>query len=256
MALEKIVSAFTRRISDLQELMVLRGDGRAADMSAVDVSLKAVEQDFRKMDSYVKSEMEALSKAKALSELTIQQTRKIQAIVDHFPSTLPAAAPSDALKNRLFPVPEKAAAHTSNILPVQTQNPKVEKEKKGKGLPPRKYVSDEEFASLSSYMRGRITLDKVNSAIDEMAGFAENNLRLIQAPRKKLGDDILEKVLELRDIAGAETIKGKHFFLESDMRGPLLKMDTTGKAILTIIRHLGRVLEARIGKQRVFALLS
>lgn len=32
----------------------------------------------------------------------------------------------------------------------------------------------------------------------------------------------------------SESVKGKHFFLETDMKGPVLKFDTTGKGILTV----------------------
>jgi hypothetical protein len=39
---------------------------------------------------------------------------------------------------------------------------------------------------------------------------------------------------ELRDIAATKEIKGKHFFLETDIRGPGLKLDNSGKAILTV----------------------
>lgn len=39
---------------------------------------------------------------------------------------------------------------------------------------------------------------------------------------------------ELRDIAMTESVKGKYFFLETDIRGPALKLDNTGKAILTV----------------------
>jgi len=39
---------------------------------------------------------------------------------------------------------------------------------------------------------------------------------------------------ELRDIAIAENVKGKHFFLESDLKGEVLKLDHTGKAVLTV----------------------
>ncbi|CAD6223769.1 unnamed protein product [Miscanthus lutarioriparius] len=38
---------------------------------------------------------------------------------------------------------------------------------------------------------------------------------------------------ELRDIAAKEAVKGNHFFLEADIKGPGLKLDNTGKAILT-----------------------
>lgn len=36
------------------------------------------------------------------------------------------------------------------------------------------------------YMRGRLTLDKVNAAINDMAAYADANAQLIAAPRKKV----------------------------------------------------------------------
>ncbi|KAL6958118.1 hypothetical protein U1Q18_050301, partial [Sarracenia purpurea var. burkii] len=39
---------------------------------------------------------------------------------------------------------------------------------------------------------------------------------------------------ELKEIATTEAVKGKHFFLETDIKGPSLKLDNTGKAILTV----------------------
>jgi hypothetical protein len=46
-------------------------------------------------------------------------------------------------------------------------------------------------------MRGRLTLEKLNSAIDEMATFALANARLLAAPRKKVGS-VQHPVLDLR----------------------------------------------------------
>jgi hypothetical protein len=37
----------------------------------------------------------------------------------------------------------------------------------------------------TSYMRGRLTLDKINAAVDEMATFAAANARLLTAPKQK-----------------------------------------------------------------------
>ena len=46
---------------------------------------------------------------------------------------------------------------------------------------------------------------------------------------------IIEIILqELREIGGNEAVKGKYFFLETDVKGPSLKLDNTGKAILTV----------------------
>ena len=45
-------------------------------------------------------------------------------------------------------------------------------------------------------------------------------------------------------IQGKESIRGKHWFLDNDLKsGTALKVDKTGKAILTVLRHLGRLAE-------------
>ncbi|XP_028106762.1 spindle and kinetochore-associated protein 1 homolog [Camellia sinensis] len=89
-----------------------------------------------------------------------------------------------------------------------------------------------------------------------MSTYAEANAQLITAPRKKLTENMLDRALELREIATTEGVKGKHFFLETDMKGPSMKLDNTGKAILTVLRHLGRISETRIGHHRVIILLK
>lgn len=45
---------------------------------------------------------------------------------------------------------------------------------------------------------------------------------------------------------GKEGIKGQHWFMEADMRQTqTLRPDKTGKALLTVLRHLGRLHEVR-----------
>lgn len=43
-----------------------------------------------------------------------------------------------------------------------------------------------------------------------------------------------ETLQEIRDIAMTGGVKGKYFFLETDIKGPALKLDNTGRAILTV----------------------
>lgn len=42
----------------------------------------------------------------------------------------------------------------------------------------------------SSYMRGRLTLEKVNAAVNDMATYAEATSQLVSAPRKKVHNHI------------------------------------------------------------------
>ena len=47
-------------------------------------------------------------------------------------------------------------------------------------------------------------------------------------------------------VQGKEGIRGKPWFVESDLKGgAALKLDKTGKAILTVLRHLSRLTEVR-----------
>lgn len=50
--------------------------------------------------------------------------------------------------------------------------------------PPCRYIAASELSSVSSYMRGRLTADKVNAAIDELAGLAEGNTAVVAAARR------------------------------------------------------------------------
>lgn len=52
---------------------------------------------------------------------------------------------------------------------------------------PRQYVSQDELDSVSSYMKGRLTIERINKAVDEMASRAESNSKLLEVARSKGG---------------------------------------------------------------------
>lgn len=48
---------------------------------------------------------------------------------------------------------------------------------------PLRYISQAELASVSGYMRGRLTIETVNSAIDDAASHSEANAKLMAATK-------------------------------------------------------------------------
>ncbi|MCO5551216.1 hypothetical protein L7F22_004715 [Adiantum nelumboides] len=255
-SLEVLISAFSNRISLLQQVLVARSamPGSTVDLATLDIAVQAMEQQLRAVKARLQDEADALPKAKALIELSLQQDRRLKLVSGNLPANLPLIDKSYlSSENTLQSSDMEASAGAALTKSMEFVS---QKEKKGRGAPPRLYVTSDELESLSSYMRGRLTLEKINSAVDEMATFAEANARLLAAPRKKLGEELLEKALELRDFAASDNVKGKHFFFESDMKGSALKMDNTGKAILTVLRHLGRISDVRAGRHRAFLLLK
>ncbi|XWS77243.1 hypothetical protein CRYUN_Cryun01aG0244700 [Craigia yunnanensis] len=252
-SLDSLISSFNTRIAELQELVIARNMYPASsvtDLSAIDAALKGMELQVQAIKDQLREETEAIPKAKKLIAASLRQQKKLQSMSVYAPSYVPERRTSNLDADRGL-VPESSRQQQrqqSNLGSSKLEEPAaLPKEKKGRGSPPLWYITAGELDSLASYMRGRLTLEKVNAAINDMATYAEANAQLVAAPKKKLAENLWERALELRDIATTEAIKGKHFFLETDIKGPSLKLDNTGKAILTVLRHLGRISETRIG---------
>ncbi|KAK9749235.1 hypothetical protein RND81_02G111700 [Saponaria officinalis] len=257
-SLETLMLSFNSRISELQELIIARNmypASSVADLSAVDAAVKVMEVQVQSIKDRLREEALAIPKAKRLIEASLKQQKKLQEMSLHVPSHLPSKTlPSRTDANDHLQVEHIKDDLGFGSLRIEEEPVALPKEKKGRGPPPLWYISADELASLSSYMRGRLTLEKVNAAINDMAAYAEANAHLISSPKKKLPESMWDRALELRDIAMTEAAKGKYFFLESDVKGPSLKLDNTGKAILTVLRHLGRISETRVGHHRVIIL--
>ncbi|KAL0425820.1 UNVERIFIED_CONTAM: Spindle and kinetochore-associated protein 1 [Sesamum radiatum] len=268
-SLDSLVSSFNTRIADLQQLVIARNMYPASsisDLSAIDAALKGMELQVQNIKNRLRDETRAIPKAKKLIEAALQQQKKLETISACVPSCIPERLThlnQDA--NKCFNVQReehKQELGFESLKPEEPAGP-APKEKKGRAPPPVWYVTGDELNSVPSYMKQRLTLDKVNAAIGDMATYAEANAQLIAAPRKKLAENNLDKALgsnmlhvqELREIAMTDGVKGKHFFLETDIKGPSLKLDNTGRALLTVLRHLGRISETRIGHHRVIILL-
>ncbi|XBJ00926.1 hypothetical protein VPH35_020696 [Triticum aestivum] len=259
-SLEAVATAFRSRVNELQDLALARNMYPATavtDLTTVDTSVTAMEAQVQAIRRRLQEELDAIPKAKKLVEKSLKQQQKLQHMLANMPPGMREDIVATPLEQSLM-LPECFNFNTA-VPEFLDSDFKIKEEpvaapKKGKGSAPRWYISTEELDSLSSYMRGRLTLEKVNISINEVATYADANAHLVACPKKKLSEDTWEKALELRDIAATEAVKGKHFFLEADIKGPGLKLDHTGKAILTVLRHLGRVHETRIGHHRVFIL--
>ncbi|XP_050387331.1 spindle and kinetochore-associated protein 1 homolog [Argentina anserina] len=261
-SLDSLIAGFNSRISELQELVIARNMFPASsltDLTAVDAAVKAMELQVQAIKDRVRDETLAIPKAKKLIDASLKQQRKLKDMSIYAPTHVPERMSMLNLDTNRCLFPESSQQNTGSgmfKLEEDPGPPPPPKEKKGRSAPPLWFLSAEELDSLSSYMRGRLTLEKINAAINDMATYAEANYQLIAAPKKNVAGDRWEKALEIRDIGMHEAVKGKHFFLETDMKGPSLKLDNTGKAILTVLRHLGRVSESRIGHHRVIILLK
>jgi len=248
-SIHAVAQAFSDRINELKQYTYLRIDDTAKqvyeqDLAGLEASVRALETHVAELKRFLRQEANALPKVEALLEACRLQSDDLQSITTQTAPLLPTGTMPTASDAAASSGPAAAAARS---MPPQAG----EDERRRREAVLRRYVSEPELQSVSSYMRGRLTLEKVNAAVDEMAVHAEANVKLMAAIKsrssslppaeRKRGTEILHA------ITGKDNIKGRYWFLETDLKdGNFLKPDKTGRAILTLLRHLSRVQEVRI----------
>jgi len=111
--------------------------------------------------------------------------------------------------------------------------------------PPLTRLRLEEFEAVPQYMRGRLAYEKLQLAVDEIEVVLREKYALLSIPIGKMTEKMMKRYKAFKDQENNET-KGRFFFSDSDLRQcKHLRVDATGKAILTVLRHLGRIRNAR-----------
>ncbi|KAI7839366.1 hypothetical protein COHA_006891 [Chlorella ohadii] len=176
---------------------------------------------------------------------TLQQ-QHLQHIASHLPTYLPSLrSPEVAGPSAAGGAAKENSRGATNAAAAAEGGPAPRK----RALAPRRYITGEELTSVSSYMRGRLTADKCNAALDELAGLAEANAAMVAAARrnKATGPDKKHAMWVAFNVAPHEALKGRSWLMESDLRsGAAVRLDKTGKTLLTLLRHLGRLQEVRV----------
>ncbi|GBF99849.1 hypothetical protein Rsub_12549 [Raphidocelis subcapitata] len=283
---QELSQAFSQRITELQQLMCLRIEDHAkqfflADLQGLEASVRALERTFKDIREHLARENAAVPKARALLQAARQQQANLLQIAANLPAHLPsnqqgaaltgakpapgdaaaaaAAAAAGAAQRRTAAAPAAAAA-----APAAGGDDAVGAAARrrdalggaGSGsfssiVAPRWYVTQAELSSLATYMRGRLTLERVNSALDETALHAEQIARWMALVRsheaKRVPVDERRRATEMfHGLAGREGIRGNYWFTETELRnGVALRPDKTGKGLLMVLRHLGRISEVR-----------
>lgn len=212
---ERVVSTFSSQVAELKEMTLMRVEGElvnlqvtvndtkrskqlkfglllflfadstkqlyADDLAAIDTTVYALEVKLRDVHSYLKKERNALPRLQSLIHSARQQHQHVNHIAAHIPTYVPTTTISAT------DVPPKSEAiihhhNPRNHLERSTSN--IPAAKKQRPPAPRRYITVQELTTVPSYMKGRLTIDKVNAAIDELASKAEHNAQLVSAARR------------------------------------------------------------------------
>lgn len=109
-------------------------------------------------------------------------------------------------------------------------------------------LSPTEFENIPKYLKGRLSLEKLNQWTELLEKIFVEKYSIMQSTPAKLGGESRNRYYEWRD-QESEECRGQPFVTEHDIKtlcqgkGP--KMDPTGRSIISILRHCGRLREVR-----------
>ena len=116
------------------------------------------------------------------------------------------------------------------------------------GIPRIPLVRADEFEAIPKYMmKARLTVAKMNEAVEALSDVFGEKYRLMRVPPAKMKDATRRRYQAYR-AAETEATEGMWFVTEEDIKEAncaALKLDPTGRAILCMLRHLGRLQENR-----------
>ena len=116
------------------------------------------------------------------------------------------------------------------------------------GTPRIPLVGAAEYDTIPRYMiKARQTVAKLNEAVEALNTMYAEKYQILSMPPAKMKESVRRRYLAYKD-AEAEGTEGYWFVTDDDIKQadtPALRLDTAGRAMLCMLRHLGRLQEHR-----------
>lgn len=218
------------------------------DMIQLEKSVGALENTVAEIERQLAQERDAQRQLReeAMASATVQH-EYLQGVLQRIPAYVPkGVSTAEHHPQQARPTKRDLKKKIAGMASTSHDTPTGEQIKR---TAPRRFISEDEFMSVSSYMRGRLTAEKVNGALDELATYAETNAALVRAAKqnKTSGYDRKHAMWLMTNVAHHPSVKGKMWALEADCKaGRHLRMDNTGRSIIMVLRHVSRLNEVRI----------
>lgn len=224
--------------------MELRGAATSANCDSV---LRSLDKELLEIESSLSSFQAHLEKDKKLveqGEVTQDVAKKFKERLEHIASNLPSHLPGVEKISQRVVLKEEVA--TENVKkPRKNRRAKDLSSEDGFEFPKLAYLTVEEFDQIPKYIKGRTSYDQVNNAIDEIHKVITAKYKILRLPRSAMGEPVMKKYKAFKE-AEIPDIEGEYFFIDDDLKTySQMKMDSTGRAILTMLRHCSRLREVR-----------
>ncbi|XP_071080281.1 SKA complex subunit 1-like [Haliotis cracherodii] len=216
--------------------------------------LEGLEGILTQMKGELQKGKEAVSTAQELKVTYQNVIEDLKYTIEHLPARLPNK-PVPGQHINMHSKPNKMGNGSTSAV----KHKLVEVERPVKEVvycPPIEYLTVDEFDTVPKYMKGRLTYNQLNGVIDDLNKTFLAKYKILKMKRSKLSD-VNRKRYESFKLQESKDSKDTYFVVEGDMKEfAKMKMDATSRAMLTVLRHCGRMREIRGGGITRFAMVE
>lgn len=242
-SLEDLSSSFDSRLECLRTLIDLQYASEEVDCNK---HFEHLLNEVEKLENVMAMMRSMIDKQKEKCEQIQELKLMFQKLIGHLqyscvnvPAHIPLPVKMDSVVHE---AKAKSVSHT-------TQAPQTKASTKGSGKLDAyrmlEYVTVEEFEGVPKYMKGRLTYSQLNASIDELNKPFKEKYKILAMKRSTL-NDVNRKRFEKYKLQETNDTSGEYFIVDDDIKEfSSLKLDSVGRAILTVLRHCGRIKEIR-----------
>ncbi|KAF7651131.1 hypothetical protein LDENG_00115710 [Lucifuga dentata] len=207
------------------------------ELFALDKLLDEFERKVGQMNNQLKH-------LKELEELFDSRLEDVQHLNDSMPAHMP--------RRKCPATGNEPVLKQNEAVEVQPEN--VKKSKK-KHIREMEVITMPEFESIPQYMKGRVTYDQLNAAVQSINTAVTAKYNILHQSVKSLNNSMRKLQQRFKEQETKDT-KGRYFVVEEDIREfTQMKVDKRFQGILNMLRHCQRLRELRGGGLTRYALL-
>ncbi|KAM4879309.1 SKA complex subunit 1 [Sylvia borin] len=239
-SLEDLCIHINEKILDIKKCILLRDIGqdeyRKSVVHKIQNKVIFVHDLLNKMETEVKQQEKLRDLLKDIQKAAEREQKEAQHLLEHIPPYLPKPTQS------CITVPAvKDEGQTKAVEPMHAKKPA----KKTKVIKEAALITTEEFESVPTYLKGRLTYDQINAVVQQINKAVVDKYKILHQPLKSMSSSARNLYHRFMEEETRDT-KGEFFIVEADIKEfTQLKLDKRFHSILSILRHCQRMREVR-----------
>ncbi|KAM5222139.1 SKA complex subunit 1 [Ctenodactylus gundi] len=243
--LEQLCFHVNEKIGNIKKTLSLKKFGQEPSLKTllnkIGDEIVIVNELLNKFELEIQYQEQTNSSLKELCESLEENYKDVEHLKENIPSHLPQVTVTQKLVNRSDFDPEEE--------PVKVEEPEPTKKppKEQRNIKEMLFISTDEFNSIPSYMKSRLTYCQINDVIKEINKAVISKYKIVHQPKRSM-NSVTRNLYHRFINEETKDTKGTYFVVEADIKEfTTLKVDKRFHVILNILRHCRRLSEVRGG---------